>query len=69
MHLNGEIVKMLFERQNLHEMGEWTEGRYCKFGNFRVTFISRIFDFRIISESLNSRTSTCAVYKAYYNSL
>ena len=40
---------------------------YCKFGNFRVTFISRIFYFRIIGEVLNSRTFT--VYKAYYNSL
>ena len=29
-----------------------------KFGNFRVTFISRIFDFLIISETLNSRTGT-----------
>ena len=43
--------------------------KYCKFGNFRVTFISRIFDFRIISEFLNSRASTCAVHKAYNNSL
>ena len=43
--------------------------KYCKFGNFRVTFISRIFDFRIISEFLNSRAFTCAVYKAYNNSL
>ena len=34
-----------------------------------MTFISRIFDFRIISEFLNSRASTCAVYKAYNNSL
>ena len=34
-----------------------------------MTFISRIFDFRIISEFLNSRTSTLAVYKAYCNSL
>ena len=23
----------------------WRAGRYCKFGNFRETFISRIFDF------------------------
>ena len=30
---------------------------YCRFGNFRVTFISRIFDFRIIREVLNSRAS------------
>ena len=43
--------------------------RYCKFGNFRVTFISRIFYFPIISETLNSRSSTRAVYKAYSNSL
>ena len=42
---------------------------YCKFGNFRVTFISRIFYFPIISETLNSRSSTRAVYKAYSNSL
>ena len=38
---------------------------YRKFGNFRVTFISRIFCFRIISEFLNSRASTRTVYKAY----
>ena len=43
--------------------------KYCKFGNFRVTFISRIFYFPIISETLNSRWSTLAVYKAYSNSL
>ena len=42
---------------------------YCKFGNFRVTFILRVFDFRIISETLNSRTSTHAVYIANCNSL
>ena len=41
---------------------------YCKFGNFRVTFISRIFDFLIISETLNLRTGTHTVYKAYCNS-
>ena len=34
---------------------------YCRFGNFRVTFISRIFDFRIIREVLNSRASICVV--------
>ena len=34
-----------------------------------MTFISQIFDFRIISESLNLGTSTRAVYKAYCNSL
>ena len=28
---------------------------YCAFGNFRVTFISRFFHFRIIREFLNSR--------------
>ena len=49
--------------------GQLLPSIYCKFGNFRVTFISRIFDFRIISEFLNSRASTCAVYKAYSNSL
>ena len=40
---------------------------YCKFGNFRVTFTSQIFDFRIISEFL--RESTHSVYKAYSISL
>ena len=30
---------------------------YCGFGNFRVTFISRFFHFRIIREFFNSRTS------------
>ena len=43
--------------------------KYCKFGNFHMTFISLIFDFQIISETMNSRTSTHAVYKAYCNSL
>ena len=32
-------------------------------------FYSRIFDFRIISEFLNSRKSTTVVNKAYSNSL
>ena len=43
--------------------------KYCEFGNFSVTFISRVFYIQIISESLNSPTSTPAVYKAYCNSL
>ena len=30
---------------------------YCRFGNFRATFISRFFDFLIIREVLNSRAS------------
>ena len=30
---------------------------YCGIGNFRVTFISRFFQFRIIREFLNSRAS------------
>ena len=42
---------------------------YCKSENFRETFISRIFNFRIISEFLNSRVITSAVYKAYSDSL
>ena len=37
--------------------------KYCKFGNFRVTFISRIFYLRIISELLNSRVSVNVFYK------
>ena len=32
-------------------------GNYCGFGNFRVTFISRFFLFRIIRKFLNSRAS------------
>ena len=40
-----------------------------KSGKFRVTFISQIFDFRIISESLNAREYLCSLYKAYCNSL
>ena len=42
---------------------------YCKFGNFRVTFISRIFYFQIISEFLNSRVSVHLFYKVYCDSL
>ena len=38
--------------------------KYCKSGNFRMTFISQIFDFQIISKFLNSQASTHAVYKA-----
>ena len=41
--------------------------KYCKFGNFRVTIISRIFYFRIISEFLNLRADTHNVYEAYNN--
>ena len=37
--------------------------------SFRMTFISRIFVFHIISDFLNSRASTCAVYKVYSNYL
>ena len=37
---------------------------FCKFGNFRLTFISRIFYFRIISEFLNSRVRVHVFYKA-----
>ena len=43
--------------------------KYCKFGNFRVTFISRIFYFRIISEFLNSRVSVNVFYKINSDSL
>ena len=42
---------------------------YCKSGNFRVTFISRVFAFQNISEFLNSRASTSAVYNVYSNFL
>ena len=42
---------------------------YCKFGNFRVTFISRIFYLRIISEFLNSRVSVHVSYRVYSDSL
>ena len=42
---------------------------YCKFGNFRVTFISRIFYLRIISEFLNSRVSVHVFYNVYSDSL
>ena len=46
---------------------------YCKFRNFCMTFILRIFVFQIISEVLNLRASTFnyIVYdkKAYSNSL
>ena len=42
---------------------------HCKFGIFSETFISRIFDFQIISEFLNSRASSRVVYKTYSNPL
>ena len=42
---------------------------YCKSGNFRVTFISQIFNFRIISEFLNSRACTHSIYKGFSKSL
>ena len=41
---------------------------YCKFGNFRVTFISQIFYFRIDGEFLNSRVSVLLFYKVYSDS-
>ena len=31
--------------------------RYCRFRNFRVIFISRIFNFRSVGKFLNSRAS------------
>ena len=37
---------------------------FCRFGNFRVTFISRSFDFEIISKFLNSRASNELIKKA-----
>ena len=43
--------------------------KYCKFGNFRVTFISRIFYLRIISEFLNLRVSVHVLYRVYSDSL
>ena len=42
---------------------------YCKSGNFRVTFVSRIFYFRIISEFLNSRVSVHVFFNVYSDSL
>ena len=42
---------------------------YCKFGNFYVTFISRIFYFGIMSEFLYSRVSVHVFYKVYSDSL
>ena len=41
----------------------------CKFRNFRESFISLIFYFRIISEFLNSRVSVHVFYKVYSDSL
>ena len=34
---------------------------YCKFGNFCLTFISQIFNFEIISQSLNLQTNTYTI--------
>ena len=42
---------------------------YCKFGNFHVTFISRISYLRIISEVLNSQVSVHVFYKVYSDSI
>ena len=36
--------------------------KYCKFGNFRTTFISQIFYLRIIHKVLNWRMSVCVVF-------
>ena len=49
--------------------GPCPKSEYCKFGNFRVTFISRIFYLRIISEFLNSRVSVHVLYRVYSDSL
>ena len=37
--------------------GKANKLRYCRFGNFHVAFISRIFHFQIIHDFLNSRVS------------
>ena len=47
-------IKVGFELSKLHLH---VSVMYCRFGNFRVIFISRIFHFRIIHEFLNSRVS------------
>ena len=40
---------------------------YCRFGNFRVIFISRFFNFRIICKLMNSRVSVLLSQIAYLN--
>ena len=42
---------------------------YFKFGNFGVTFISRFFCFRIISEIFNSRVRDHVFYEVFIDSL
>ena len=41
----------------------------CKFGNFGVTFILQIFNFRFISEFFTSRADAHIFFKAYSGTL
>ena len=72
-HLNGffQVLLMSIHNSRLEKIL-----KTCEFSQntvtseiVRVTFISRIFNFQIIGEFLNSRGSTYVVYKAYSNSL
>ena len=62
----NKIRKLKLTQQNfIHYLYPYTANivspgnvsAYCRFGNFRVTFILRFFDFRIIREVLNLRAS------------
>ena len=64
MHLNGEIVKKLFEWENLKEMGRWTESN-IHFRPVITRWSGSTSSMRAISESryanLLSRTRLVAV--------
>ena len=76
--IHNEFVNHLLYFANLNyfnmlsfrfSLSKFIKRNFCKFGNFRVTFISRIFDSPITSKFLNSQASASAVYQFYNNSL
>ena len=50
---------LVYYGSNERHLGDHGPGHlgYCRFGNFRLTFISRIFHFQIIHDFLNLRAT------------
>ena len=57
LNIDESKQKLLFNEQALKVCNAFyfDKSYYCRFGNFRLTFISRIFHFRIIDDFLNLR--------------
>ena len=64
LEIDGYVVKESWEALGfvLEQDTFKLSSDYCRFGNFRVIFISRTFYFRIIGEVLNLRTSIRVVF-------